>query len=73
MPITIICTKPAGDFAKGKEYIASKKTYVEGYNVREVGSDFISSVFGAHMNESFEIETGEGVAEFEPVKGATHD
>lgn len=68
MPINIVCTKAAGRFVEGVTYVASKKTYVEGYSVRPVECDFVTFVFGAHMGDDFTVTESDGVAHFEKVK-----
>lgn len=68
MPINIVCTKSAGRFVKGETYVASKKTYVDGYSVRPVECEFLQFMFGAHMNEDFTVTESDGVAHFKPAK-----
>ncbi|QHJ79655.1 MAG: hypothetical protein [Caudoviricetes sp.] len=68
MPINIVCTKSAGRFVKGETYVASKKTYVEGYSVRPVECDFLTFMFGANMSDDFKIQEPDGTAIFEPKK-----
>lgn len=68
MSIKIECIKSSGNFTEGKSYIASKKTYVDGYNVREEECHWLDSFFGYHMNEDFEIHDTKGVSVFIPLE-----
>ncbi len=68
MPINIVCTKAAGRFVKGETYVASKKTFVEGYSVRPVQCEFLQFMFGAHMDDDFTVKENDGTAQFEPAK-----
>lgn len=70
MPITVLCTKSAGNFKTGQLYNALKKTYVPGYDLSD-GED--ECFIGWHMSDDLKVHFREGAAEFELAEGATHD
>ncbi|PWD66527.1 hypothetical protein [Pectobacterium parmentieri] len=54
------------EFKVGQEYVASKKTYAPGYNVRAIDSD--NPFFGFHMSNDLVVSTRDGRYQFQQVE-----